>query len=105
MLRIHNNVQTVASKHCVHGNSVIDVTASVLNDQVRRLKYGIIFLANTDNTKTIWIGKSNVTANSDPLSGGFPIVPGGSLMLPFSDLQNLYAISTAADQILTWIGM
>jgi hypothetical protein len=52
------------------------------------------------NTNMIWIGGPGVTPND-----GMPIAPGETLKLPLENGKRLYAVSTAADQKLAWIGM
>jgi len=54
----------------------------------------------TPNTNVIWVGGPAVTAND-----GMPLAPGETLSLPLENGSRLYAISTAADQKLAWIGM
>ena len=105
MLKVHNNIQAVPSKQCVHGHCVIGATRSILGQSTINLRYGIIFYADEDNTAAIWVGNSSVTANSNATTGGFPLSAGSSIMLPFSDFQNLYGVSTDAGQNLAWIGM
>lgn len=56
------------------------------------------------NTAPIWVGGSNVTADSDIDTGGFPLLPGASLSLSVEDAEHLYFISTVADQSIMWIG-
>lgn len=57
------------------------------------------------NTAPIWIGGANVTADQAVETGGFPLVPGASLNIPSEFLSGLYAISTSASQVLTWVGV
>lgn len=105
MLKIHSAIQTTKSKNYSYGHNVIGVAASALNLLISNLRYGIILLADSDNTVNIWIGKSNVTADNNATTGGFPLIPGSSIELPFSDMQDLYGISTDADQNLVWMGI
>lgn len=105
MLEIHSSLSTIPSRNCIHGHGVIGVVESVIGANIINLRYGIILLADADNAANIWIGKVGVTADNNATTGGFPIVPGGNIMLPFSDLQNLYGISTDAAQNLAWIGV
>lgn len=105
MLEVHNSLTTIPSRNCVHGHLVIGVAESVIGVDIINLRYGIILLADVENAANIWIGRTGVTANKNATTGGFPIVPGGSIMLPFSDLQKIYGISTDVAQNLAWIGM
>jgi len=57
------------------------------------------------NTDPIWIGGPTVTADQAIETGGFPLIPGSTLEIPSEFLGGLYAISTAASQTLTWLGV
>jgi hypothetical protein len=58
----------------------------------------------TPNTNSVWVGGSNVTADSNVATGGFPLLPGAAITLPVHDLAEIYLISDAVDQEVGWIG-
>lgn len=55
------------------------------------------------NSAPIWIGKDNVTADSTPGTGGFPLIPGATIVIPLEIVDQIYAISTAASQDLAYM--
>lgn len=61
----------------------------------------------TPNTTSIWFGNQYVTADSNPDTGGFPIIPGAAVELPIdfddSEFGRLWLISDAADQDIAWV--
>jgi hypothetical protein len=91
-------------------NVIVGVTAVKVNPIGFKFIKGILLRApgTTDpspNVAPIWIGGANVTANQAVETGGFPLVPGASLNIPSEFLNGLYAISTSASQVLTWVGV
>jgi hypothetical protein len=56
------------------------------------------------NLYPVWVGFKGVTPDSNPDTGGMPVVPGSSLFLPVDDPSELYIISTNADQEAAWLG-
>ncbi len=57
------------------------------------------------NTAPIWVGSKTVTADSAESTGGMPIVPGESLVIPVDDFDRLYVVSSAADQDVAWVAL
>lgn len=55
------------------------------------------------NSKPVWVGSAKVTANEDPGTGGLPIVPGSSMFIPLDKPDDLYVVSSAADQKIAWM--
>jgi hypothetical protein len=56
------------------------------------------------NLHAVWIGRSNVTADSNPGTGGFPLTPGCSIVLP-CDPGAIFITSDIDDQEVAWIGV
>ena len=93
-----------------NGHPVVGIAAVKITPQDLRFMRGFMLRAPgasdpVPNTHPIWIGNASVTANSAVDSGGFPIIPGGTVMVPTDDTSELYAISTAGAQDLAWIGV
>jgi hypothetical protein len=55
------------------------------------------------NDAVIWVGGPGVTADEEP-TGGIPLIPGATLFLAVTSADKLWAVSTDADQLLSWIG-
>lgn len=91
-------------------NVVVGTSAVLINNLEFQFIKGILLRAPglddpITNTAPIWIGNANVTADSVIETGGFPIVAGASIFIPVEFISGLYAISTAADQKLAWLGV
>lgn len=94
----------------VHGHTVVGTTAVKVTKATSNLKpqKGVLFRtpgANdpTPNTHCVWVGNSNVTADSDITSGGYPLAPGEALFVPTSEVDDLYAVAGAASQDIAWM--
>lgn len=88
-----------------HGQKLISTSAVRIIDIDSRFVKGILLRSAGDNdptpnVDTIWIGRSNVTAND-----GMPISPGETMTVPLESGANLYAISTSANQSIAWLGV
>jgi hypothetical protein len=60
----------------------------------------------TPNVAPVWVGNNeSVTADSDTETGGMPLVPGAALEIPAQNAEDIWLISTAADQDIAWIGV
>jgi hypothetical protein len=57
------------------------------------------------NVDTVWIGRKNVTPNSDAGTGGMPLPPGASIELPVEDPADVYVVSLSAGQDVAWMGV
>jgi hypothetical protein len=87
-----------------HGQRLVGVTAVKITDSTFRFAKGILLRTAGDNdptpnTDVIWVGDARVTS-----SDGMPIAPGESINLPLESAENLYAISTSANQSIAWLG-
>lgn len=56
---------------------------------------------DTPNSVPVYLGDSNVTADYSG-SGGFPLAPGESVTLPLKYVSDLYVVSTANGQDISW---
>jgi len=102
--------KTTVPDRVYNGHLVVGLTRVQITEVKGNLTTGLIIRApgGTDpvpNTATIWVGGSNVTADSDPTTGGFPLGPGASIVINVESADDLYFISTSADQDLAWIGV
>jgi hypothetical protein len=88
---------------------VVGVTAVEINPLEFVFQKGILLRTpeSTDpipNDAPVWLGTTQVTADSAANTGGFPLIPGASLFIPTEFATDLYAISTIANQDLAVIG-
>jgi len=102
---VHVSAETIPSINLDHGHIPVGVAAIQLLSTKYDFRYGVTLYSNPANTVNIWIGRAGVTADTNAVTGGFPIVPGASITIPISEMVNLYAISTVAAQDLAWIGV
>ncbi len=102
---VHVGSEVTKSVRLNHGHIPVGVAAAQLSAIKFNFRFGITLYASSSNAANIWIGKSGVTANTNAVTGGFPLVPGSSLILPVAEMQHIYAISTSTSQDLAWIGI
>lgn len=57
------------------------------------------------NTVPVWVGKENVTADSDSGTGGMPIIPGESMFLPIEKATLLWIVSIDENQDVAWLAI
>ncbi len=57
---------------------------------------------DSPNSDIVYVGAAGVTADNS-VSGGFPLLPGASLILPVDNPNKIYAISPSGTQDLAWI--
>jgi hypothetical protein len=89
---------------------VVGITPVLVNPARFRFMKGVILyvpsqLDPVPNTAPIWLGNNLVTPDLAIDTGGFPLVPGSQITFPTDYLDGLFAVSTAADQHLIWIGV
>jgi hypothetical protein len=56
------------------------------------------------NTGLVYVGDARVTADHST-TGGFPLCPGMSIVLPIKDPSLVYVIATKPGQVVQWIGL
>ncbi len=81
-----------------HVSVSIGTTAAQLWSSDALLLRGIGVKADPANTAVIYIGKSDVTANTTAATDGFPLSPGEELFLPLKDGSTVYGRSGSASQ-------
>jgi hypothetical protein len=102
--------ETSPTSELQHGHVVVGPTAvqlTILNSQLNR---GVLLRAPGagdlyPNTDIIFIGRSTVTADANPATGGMPLLPGAVLELPVDDASQIYAVSLTPAQDLAWMGV
>jgi hypothetical protein len=102
--------ETSPASNLCHGHVVVGPTPVPLTALDFKLCRGILLRAPgagdlVPNTDIIYIGRACVTADSNPGTGGMPLLPGAVLELPLEDPSQLYAVSLSAAQDLAWMGM
>jgi hypothetical protein len=86
-----------------HGSNLdIDTTAEQITTTSFAAKFGVTVKSAADNTDTVYIGNSDVTAGTTAATDGFPLEPGESITLPVNNPNLLYAISASANQKVFW---
>jgi hypothetical protein len=94
---------TAATRHITTAGATIGASPVALSANTRNLSDGVQIVCSTANTNSIWIStRSNVTADISDTSG-VEIVPGASLMVPVTKESDLYLVSDAAGQTITYI--
>ena len=97
------DVTSAVSGTLDHGSNLdIDTTAEQITTTSFAAKFGVTVKAAADNSGTIYIGNSDVTAGSTAATDGFPLEPGESITLPVSNSNLLYAIGSANNQKVFW---
>jgi hypothetical protein len=109
MLPVKVSKSTVPNR-VYHGHKVVGTTVVRLVPTSNDLTTGLLIRTPgvddpVPNTAVVWVGGSNVTADSDEATGGFPLTPGGSLVINVEHVTDLHFISTAADQEIAWIAI
>ncbi len=102
--------ETSPSNELHHGHTVVGLTAVRIVPVSVKLVRGLMLRApgpsdSVPNTDIIYIGRQIVTADANTGSGGMPLLPGSSIVLPVDDGYEIYAISASANQDVAWIGV
>jgi hypothetical protein len=97
------DVTSSVSSTLDHGSNLdIDTTAEQITTTSFAAKFGVTVKSAVDNTGTVYIGNSDVTAGTTAATDGFPLEPGESITLPVNNSNLLYAIGAAANQKVFW---
>jgi hypothetical protein len=89
-----------------HGSNLdIDTTAEQITTTSFSAKFGITLKADITNTGIVYIGNSDVTAGTTAATDGFPLSAGETLTLEVNNSNIPYAIASAVNQKLYWIGV
>lgn len=97
------DVTSSVSSTLDHGSNLdIDTSAEQITTTSFAAKFGVTVKSAVDNTDTVYIGNSDVTAGTTAATDGFPLEPGESITLPVNNSNLLYAIGAAANQKVFW---
>jgi hypothetical protein len=102
--------ETSPAKELKHGHVGVGVTAVPLTNLSFKLDRGLLVRApgaadSIPNTAAVWVGRQAVTADLAVGTGGMPLLPGQSLVLPVDDPSQIWVVSTVAAQDLAWMGV
>jgi len=86
-----------------HGSTSVGVTAVQVTATSELAHKGLLIKADNANTGTIYMGNSDVTANTTAATDGFQLGPGESVELEVEDPSIVYARASAASQKVFWI--
>ena len=103
MATFNQETQIVAFEFDHGRNSDVDTTAEQLTATSVRCSRGVVVKAANSNTGTIYVGNSDVTANSADATDGFELGAGESVTIEVDDVNKLYVIASAANQVVYWL--
>jgi hypothetical protein len=98
----------------IHGHAVVTTTSSALavsGINPGRITRGILIRApgpndvGGGNTAVVFLGGSQVTADSNVGTGGVPLPPGASLIVPCRDPSKIFVIAVSGTQDVSWLGV
>lgn len=101
--------ETVDANSLRNGHTSVGTTPQKLSDLDTKVVKGILLrcpgsVDPVSNTAPVWIGGPAVTADSTA-TGGIPILPGSSMMVPLERLDSLWVVSTVNNQDIAWLGI
>jgi hypothetical protein len=89
-----------------HGRtSAIGTTAVSLTDTSMLAAKGVQVRAADSNTATVYLGNSDLTADTADQTDGFPLAAGEALFVPVNDAQKVFVRSTVAGQKVFWFAI
>ena len=87
-----------------HGrNSDVDAAAEQVTSTSIACKFGVTVKAARSNTGVIYVGNSDVTADSADATDGFELYPGDAVFLPVNNVNLVYVRASVANQAVYWI--
>ncbi len=108
--------ETSPSNFLKHGHTAVAQTAVPLVPVDYSAQYGVATYRgilvraagageDTPNDDIVYVGGPGVTADNNAGTGGFPLLPGASLILPVDNPFKVYAISPSGTQDLAWVAI
>lgn len=82
-----------------NGNMTVTSTTAFQLSSTTVPCQGVIVKAHSDNAATIYVGKSDVTADQNNTTGGYPLEPGESVGVPCRNLTEVYVRGTTNDGV------
>lgn len=100
------DVTSAVSATLDHGSNLdIDTSAEQITSTSFACKFGVTLKADITNTGIIYIGNSDVTAGTTAATDGFPLSAGETLTLEVTNANIPYAIASANNQKIYWVGV
>jgi len=82
-----------------HGQKSIGTSAAFLvTNTATRCSKGVQIKAAAGNAGTVYVGKSDVTANTAAATDGYPLAAGEEIFIPTDDASDVFAIASQASQ-------
>lgn len=91
-----------------HGHATVSTSRTQVTGVNFKTLKGVLIRApgaddlSNGNTHVVFIGGPSVTANNDPNTGGIPLPPGNSIVIPVEDSGSLWVVSTGNAQDVSW---
>lgn len=87
-----------------HGsNSDVDAAAEQLTTLDIGAAKGVLIKASFNNSGTVYVGKSDVTAATNDATDGMELGPGESVTIPVDNANKVYIIASVANQRVFWM--
>lgn len=83
----------------------VDAVAVVLTNSRLRLSRGVQLKADANNSATIYVGTSTVTAGTSEATDGFPLEAGEALFLPVDSPHKVFLVAAASGQAIYWLAV
>ena len=100
------DVTSAVSGTLDHGSNLdIDTSAEQITSTSFACKFGVTLKADITNTGIIYIGNSDVTAGTTAGTDGFPLSAGETITLEVNNANIPYAIASANNQKIYWVGV
>lgn len=96
-------VSQVASGFEHGSNRDVDTTAEQLPSQAA--VFGVLVKASIHNTDEVYVGKSDVTADTTDATDGFELGPGESVLVKVNNANLIYVIGGANNQKVFWLAV
>jgi len=81
-----------------HERNTIGTNVERITNTSLQLIEGVVILASSANTGTVYIGDSDVTAGGATATDGMRLDAGDVIVIPISDPSLLYAVASASNQ-------
>lgn len=84
------------------GKKTLDTSIAQLTATNIPCRFGVQVKADDDNSGTIWVGRSSVTAGTTDATDGFKLKAGQGKFFPIRNANLLYGVASATSQIAYW---
>lgn len=87
-----------------HGrNSNIDQAAIQITTVSVVANHGVLVKAANGNSGTVFVGNSDVTADATDATDGFELAAGESITVEVDNVNKIYVIGSADNQVAYWL--